>query len=61
MSGNIKKYQMKTFKSLKKQILENAPVNNVGSGFIAGVSPGEYPPIKKKLKILKRYLSFRKK
>lgn len=52
---------MKNFKNLKKQILENAPVNNVGSGFIAGVSPGEYPPIKKKLKILKRYLSFRKK
>ena len=33
-----------------KKVEEDAPVNNVGGGRIAGVSPGEIPPVRMKKK-----------
>ncbi len=42
--------EIKSFLKFIKNIEEDAPVNNVGSGHIAGVSPGEIPPVRKKKK-----------
>lgn len=38
---------MLNIKSFIDFINEDAPTNNVGSGNVAGIAPGETPPIKK--------------
>lgn len=47
---------MLNIKSFIEFINEDAPVNNVGAGNVAGIVPGESPPVKRKItsKPLKR-------
>ncbi len=50
-------WEKPNYYTLLKKVEEDAPVNNVGAGHVAGISPGEVPPVrlrrKKKRKLKK--------
>jgi hypothetical protein len=49
-------WEKPNYYTLLKKVEEDAPVNNVGGGQVAGIAPGEVPPVRlrKKKKKLKK-------
>lgn len=50
--GVIDRGQFDTLSEANQFIEDSIPVNNVGGGHIAGVSPGENPPVRRKQKTI---------